>query len=166
MDSKKFTDLNVILALSFLAIPLLLFIATGEIRQSISNYEYSSQSGLFHLLLSLAGAMFFYNGYVDRSKFYNMVIGASLWGVVLTPHLEYEILHYSFAGLFFIGSIFAMIFWSSGKERFWKILTGVAILYAMAGCFYYNWYSIFWAEWLGMLPISIHYVLESLGKID
>jgi hypothetical protein len=59
-----------------------------------------------------------------------------------------------------------MVFFSSNKERWFKILAALLVLFGMAGTFIFDWYSIFWAEWIGMIPISIHYILETLNKID
>ena len=163
---KKFTDLKIIQAFGFLLIPLILIILTGEVRSSISNYAYSSSNNSFVMMLTLAGALFVYDGYVERKRYYNMILGISLIGVALTPHLDYYYLHYSFAGIFFLGSVATMIIYSSKKQRPFKILAGAFILISMILFFVFNIYSLFWAEWIGMIPISLHYVGEALGKID
>ena len=162
---KLFTKFKVIQALLFLAIPLILWFVLGERLQSISAYAYYTPM-TFALSLSLAGALFFYDGIVDKKRSYNLVIGISLFGVVLFPHLEHTILHYSLAGLFFIGSLFNMVYFSSNKQRWFKIITAIFVIVGMLGTFVFNWYSVFFAEWLGMFPISIHYILEALNKID
>ena len=77
-----------------------------------------------------------------------------------------SLIHYIFAGLFFAGSLFAIVYFSSNKERFVKALVCVGVVLGMAGHFLVGWYSLFWAEWIGMLPITMHFALESLGKID
>ena len=162
---RYFTELKVVQALAFLLIPVILMLVDGGILSSISAYAYKAPM-TFALSLTLAGALFFYDGYIERSRWYNMYVGIALFGVVLFPHLDYEITHYASAGVFFLGSIFNMIFFSSNKERIFKIITSTLILFGMLGHFYFDWYSLFWAEWIGMLPISIHFVLEATGKID
>ena len=161
-----FTKFKTVQALLFLAIPLILILVNGTpTLKSISAYvNYTPVA--FSFMLTMAGSLFIYDSVVDKKSPYNSFIGVSLFGVVLFNHLVFPILHYSFAIIFFIGSLFNMIFFSSNSQRPLKILTAVAVLFGMLGCFYFNWYSIFWAEWVGMVPISLHFVLEELGKID
>lgn len=164
--NKKVTDLKMIKAIFLLGIPLFLIIATGEVRPSISNYAYSDFPSFFVVLLTIAGTLFFDDGYIERKRFFNMVLGGALIGVALTPHFDFPVLHYSFAGLFFLGSEFNMIYFSSKKQRKYKILASIFIMFGLSGHFFFNWYSLLYAEWIGMLPISLHYIGESLGKID
>jgi hypothetical protein len=160
-----YTKLKVIQAFAFLAIPAILFAVHGDVLNSISAYAYYTPM-TFALSLTLAGALFVYDGFVERNRWSNMYVGLSLFGVVLFPYIEFPILHYGFAGIFFLGSIFNMVYFSSKKERLIKCVTGIGTLFGMAGCFIFDWYSIFWAEWIGMTPIAIHFSLENLGKID
>lgn len=165
MNSNYFKRFKIFQALMFLLIPLILLIVNGSVLDSISAYAYKIPM-TFAFLLTLSGALFVYDGYVERLRWYNLYVGVALCGVVLFPHLDYPIAHYLFAGLFFIGSLFNMVFFSSNKQRFFKSLTAFFVIFGMSGCFIFDWYSIFWAEWFGMIPISIHYVLELTGKID
>jgi hypothetical protein len=59
-----------------------------------------------------------------------------------------------------------MVFFSSDRERLIKSFVVVGAMVGLFGGFFLNWYSIFWAEFIGMIPISVHYVLEALDKID
>jgi hypothetical protein len=166
MDALKyFTKLKVIQALMFLAIPLVLMEVEGEILNSISAYAYYTPMP-FALLLTLAGAMFLYDGYVVRKRIYNVYVGLALFGVVLFPHLDHPYLHYTCAVIFFIGSVFNMIYFSNRKQWWINIPVALLVLFGMFGCFVMNWYSIFWAEWMGMVPISVHFILEATNKID
>lgn len=163
---KRLTKLEVILSTLLFFIPLILATCTGEIRESISNYAYSDFNFLFASLLSIAGTMFIFNGTAYNSRWYNIALGCSLIGVVMTPHLDAPILHYLFASIFFLGSIFCMIFFSSASQRGLKLFAGTIIILGLLGHFALNLYSLFWAEWIGILPICIHYTGETLGKID
>lgn len=153
-------------AIFLFGIPLFLILFTGEVRPSISNYAYSSISELFVMLLTISGILFFDDGYTIRSRYFNMILGGSLMGVALTPHCDWPVLHYSFASLFFLGSQFNMIYYSSRKQRKYKILASIFIMFGLSGHFIFNLFSLFWAEWIGILPITLHYIGESLGKID
>lgn len=158
-----FTKIQVIQALSFLAIPFLLWFVEGEQLPSISAYAKTTPM-LFAFLLTAAGMLFINDGLVSKGRWYNYLTGFSLFGVVLFTYFEFPIIHYAFAFLFFGISMFNMVYFSNKKERLikWIVLIGVA--FGMAGCFGFKWYSIYWAEFIGMIPISIHYVLEALGR--
>lgn len=144
---------------------ILIAFDNGNTRSSISNYVYMTNNQVFYFLLFLAASMFGNNGALWL-KNYNILLGTFLAGVALTPHLEFPIIHQLFAALFFAGSIFVMIFFSSKEQRKYKIYAGIFITIGMLGHFATNWYSLFWAEWIGMLPICIHFIGESKGKID
>ena len=163
---KRLTKLHVILAIILLFTPLVLILATGEVRSSISNYAYSSMNHLFATLLTIAGTMFIFNGTAYNTRWYNIVLGLSLIGVALTPHYDFPILHYTFAVIFFLGSVVVMIVFSSKEQKPLKVYFGSLIIIGLLGHFWCNFYSLFWAEWIGMLPITIHYLGESTGKLD
>ena len=163
MNYKLFTNLKVIQSILFLFIPLFLWLIVGERLNSLSDYAYSAPM-FFALSLTLAGALFFYDGFVDPGRWFNMVLGVCLFGAVLTPNQDAPVLHYIFAGLFFVGSVFNMVYFSNSKERVFNILTGVFVVLGMFGHYFFNFYSLFWAEWLGMVPISGHYIFEALNK--
>ena len=162
---RRFTELNVVQAIIFLFIPLMLIIVNGSVLDSISAYVYK-QPIAFCVSLTLASALFFYDGFVYRERFYNMPIGISLMGVILTPHIDYPLWHHVFAAIFFIGSLFNIAHFSSKKERPIKLGVCLGVIAGMMGHFLFNWYTLFWAEWIGMIPITIHFALESLEKID
>jgi hypothetical protein len=163
---KRLKKLHIILAITLLFLPLVLIIATGEVRSSISNYAYSSMNHLFAALLTIAGTMFIFNGTAYNSRWYNIALGLSLIGVALTPHYDFPIIHYAFASIFFLGSVAVMIGYTSKEQLKLKIQMASIIILALVFHFAFNWYSLFWAEWIGILPISIHYLGESTGKLD
>lgn len=136
-----------------------------NVRTSISNYVYMKHNQVFYFLLIIAASMFGYSGAIWL-KNYNILLGVALAGVALTPHLEYPIIHYVFAIGFFLGSVFVMIYYSSKQQRKFKIIAGILIVIAMLLHFVFKIYSLFWAEWIGIIPIAIHYLGESLNIID
>jgi len=165
MNYKLFTNLKAFQALLFLLIPVILWITAGELLDSISAYAYKTPM-VFGTLLTLAAAIFFYDGFVAPKRWGNMLSAVFLLGVVLFPCLDFPIVHYVAAALFFLWSAAYMVIFSSNRERGFKIGFALIVIFGILGSIAFNWYSIFWAEWVGMLPISIHYVLEVLGKID
>jgi len=163
---KRIRKLEIILSLLLLFIPLILILLEGNIRDSISNYAYSKYNFIFTSLLTIAGMMFVFNGTVHNFKWYNIILGCSLIGVANTPHLDMPIFHYLFAVIFFLGSVCVMIIFSSVKQRIFKMFFAFIILLGMIGYFVFNYYSLLWAEWISILPICIHYIGESTGKLD
>lgn len=163
---NRIVKLNIILSLWLFFIPLVLILATGEIRSSISNYAYSSMDYLFTCLLTIAGMMFIFNGTTYNSRQYNIILGVSLILVAITPHYEFPIIHYTSAVLFYLGSVLTMVIFSSKEQRPIKIYLGLIVTLALLMHFTLNLYSLFWAEWIGMFPICLHYLGETTGKLD
>lgn len=163
---KYLKNLQIAQAIIFLTIPLILQLVNKGVRlNSISAYVNFTPVA-FASMLSLAGFLFITNGFVNRNRWANIYVGGALLFVVWLNHLEFPVLHYTAASIFFLGSIFNMIFFSSNKQRWFKVVTGLGILFGMAGHFIFGWYSLFYAEWIGMFPISLHFILEEIGKID
>lgn len=154
------------LVLLLITMPLILVAFDNwQVRPSISNYVYMQHNQVYYFLLIISASMFGYSGALWL-KNYNILLGVALLGVALTPHLQYPTLHFSFAIAFFLGSVFVMIYYSSKKQRKFKIIAGVIILLAMLFHFAFNTFSLFYAEWIGIIPIAIHYIGESLNIID
>lgn len=165
-EIKKFIDLKVIKAFTFMLIPLVLILLTGEFRSSISDYTYSEQSKLFTCMLTLAGFTFFEDGYADRRRYYNMILGFALVTVAWTPHLEFPILHFSSAALFYVGSTIAMLAYTSKTQLPIKIFVAVVTVTGLTLHFALNMYNLLIAEWIGMFPICFVFVGEATGKLD
>lgn len=115
-DLMAFAKLERIIAGICILIPLFLITAdNGVVRISISDYVYMLNSQVFGLLFGVAAMLFIVNGVIyiktsglreckKQGKWYNIVLGVSLLGVVLFPHLEFPLIHYFFAIIFFAGS--------------------------------------------------------------
>lgn len=163
---KRLTTFETILSAFLFFMPLILILVNKEVRPSISNFAYSEHNQFFVVLLSLAGVMFIYNALLNEQRNYNYFLGFSIIGVAMTPHLHYPIMHYGFAIIFFIGSVFAMVVYSSTKQRFYKIIAGLLIILAIIFHYAFNVFSLLVAEWIGLLPICLHFIGESNNKID
>ena len=161
--TKRLAKLEVILAVLLLFIPLILFVLDDEARPSISNYAYSNINHVFASLLSLAGALFLFNGTAYNKKWYNIILGLSLFGVVFTPHLDYPIWHYSFASIFFVGSYVVVLISGIKKHNKLYLFISAIIPLALLGHFTQNWYSLFIAEAIAMSPISFHFIMKSIN---
>jgi hypothetical protein len=125
---NHFAKLERFIAAVLTLTPLILFLADDGyahgFRDSISNYVFMEKSYWFGSLLTLAGALFIFNGaqhmgvqqFAELSKVehrfgkgYNILFGVSLFGVLFFDHEQYTFVHYLFAVLFFVGCALAMI---------------------------------------------------------
>lgn len=173
-----FAKLERIIAVVLIFIPLLLRWAENgnSFRSSISNYVYMNKNiHIFGLLLTLAATLFIFNGvlYIQQNgdldfpkrqaRWYNIVLGAALFGVLLFPHLESPVMHYIFAGIFFLGSVVFIAIFHNKKYRKLSIFIATLPLISL-GLYFYDKtiISLLWAEWIALGAIGVHYILESL----
>lgn len=163
-NAKDIKRLEVTLAILLMFTPLILRLVEGFFRISISNYAYSSYNYVFVLLLTLAGSLFLYNGIGYRRHWYNSLLGISLFGVVLTPHLDYTIIHYFFASSFFLGSVLAIGLSSNVAFKGFKFFVSSIVVLGLILHFAFNTFSLLVAEWIGIIPISIHFIIKSIKK--
>ena len=166
VSNVRYTESKLIQYAAFSLVPAL-FWAFNDfvILKSISAYALEIPT-VFALILGWVAKLFITEGWINRKNYFEMVIGWALVGVIAFNMKDYSNIHYICAFIFFEGSVFNMIYYSSGKYRIFSIVFGVILNFAMAGCFLFGWYSIFWAEWIGLLPISLHKFLETIKIID
>ncbi|TCI94384.1 DUF7103 family protein [Tenacibaculum sp. M341] len=176
-----FAKLERIIATVCIFMPLLLKWADDNepFRESISDYVYMFNGHIYGLLLTLASMLFVFNGtvYIKKNKrlphskrhgkWYNIVLGLALLGILLFPHREYTIIHYSFAALFFGGSALVIGIFNDRRHRAISIvIAAVSILGLILYLIDESIISLFWAEWISLFVIAIHYILESKGILD
>ncbi len=163
----RFSKLERILAGLCFFIPLILRAIDGEFRDSISAYAYMQDNQVYVFLLTLASMLFIVNGAIYRRRWYNITLGIFLAGVVLFPKDEFVILHYACAVIFFLGSTLVIVFYTSEKRQLWiRISFVLGIVFSLVFHFIFNLISLLVAEWIALVIIAIHYILESLKKID
>ena len=162
----RLKKLELIKAIVLFFLPIILIIVNKEMRPSISDYAYSVHNGVFYTLMSLSGTLYIYNGVINRSKWYNIVLGLALIGIGLTPHLDYPFWHYLFACVYFTGSIIVIPIFTSNKQRKLKLILSLLITISLLGFVVFDWYSLFIAEWLALTVICFHFIGESIGKFD
>lgn len=172
---KTFKMLQGIIAGLLLFLPIFLRLADGSktFRSSISNYVYMTHSYIFGMLLCMAAMLFIFNAAVyyrnedhyclnKHGKWYNIVLGVALLGVILFPHLQYAVWHYSFAGLFFIGNSLVLAFFHKRKDRTISITLSILVIAAIA-LHYLALVTLLVGEWLSLAAIGTHFILQSVG---
>jgi hypothetical protein len=175
---KTFSILQGVIAGICLFIPVFLRLADNAnlFRSSISNYVYMVHSYIFGMLLCMAAMLFIFNASVyyreqDRyglnkhGKWYNIVLGVSLLGVILFPHLQYAAIHYTFAGIFFIGNAAVMAFFHKKKDRVVSIILSILVVTAIA-LHYLGFVTLLVGEWLSLAAIGTHFILQSVGLMS
>jgi hypothetical membrane protein len=97
----------------------------------------------------------------SQGKWYNVVLGLALLGVISLPHEEFEFPHYLFAGIFFLGNVFVIAFLHNKKQRVFRAILAILTILSLAFHFIFGWISLFWGEWLSLAVIGIHFILEA-----
>lgn len=177
-DLQTFKAFEILLASFCMLIPVLLYLAdegNPSLRCSISDYVTIKKSYLFGMLLCMAAMLFMFNGAVyfrqekrkntdnRAGKWYNVILGLSLLMVIILPCNVYETAHLVFAAIFFIGNavvtgIFTKQYRKTGITL--AILTLASFVLWALGLF-----SLLWAEWVSLIVIAVHFILETLGVI-
>ena len=162
-----FAKLVRILAVVCIFIPLFLLIFDNWIlRPSISQYADMPNNQVYVFLLTVAGMMFVVNGTINNKKWYNIVLGISLMGVVLFHWEDFKWAHIVFAAIFFLGSALVISYYTS-KKQFWiACAIAIIIVLSLLAHFWLHWITLFAAEWIALGIIGIQYLLESYGVLD
>ena len=164
----RFAKLERVVAVICLLTPFLLlqYDEVPGIRESISHYYSMKQNQLYYFPLTMLAMLFIVNGVVKDKSRYNTLLGVALAGVILFNRDAFQTTHKIFAVLFFGGNGAVILAFSSKKERWFKLLMVGVILLTMIAHFGFHWITLFWAEWISFGVIALHYILESLGRID
>ena len=153
------------------------------IRGSISSYVSMENAHLFGLLLTTASMLFIFNGavYINKvtkgnrkkhGKWYNLVLGIFLLGVVLFPctNPKLEALHYFCALVFFFGSALVIAIFNNAEHRKLSVfIAAISILGFVIQALnlpFLSSFTLFWSESIALWVIGIHYILESLGELS
>lgn len=163
---KRLKRLLQTLASILLVGPGMLMLFAFQDRPSISDFAYAVNPSPFYTLIIGAAVLFIFNGYVYREKFgYNLILGFALLMVAMFGYREWPILHFSAAAIFFIFSCVSMILFSDPQLRMYKISFVAVIIMALIIHFVTGFISLFVAEWIGLLPICIHFITETRIKL-
>lgn len=164
---KDFAKLERILAAVCIVAPLLLIFGDQPhlIRKSISAYYSMEKCVLFYVPLTVAFMLFVVNGIVKKKRAYNTALGVALAGLVIFNRDDFPLVHYLSTAAFFLGNAAVIVIYSPKKELWFKLFL-VAIVVSAIGAWGFGAISLFWAEWISLVMIGLHYILESLGVIE
>lgn len=153
---------EIVTASVLFCMPLILFFCERNWRGAISNYAYSEYAYIFNTLITIGGTLFLTNYLLNKKHWYNLLIGLSLIGVSITPHLDYAIAHYIFAAIFFLGSFLSILFDKEKTFRYVKLATVLFAVITIICSLVFKYPSLLVAEWIGMLPIFLNFILNYL----
>nr|WP_147374140.1 hypothetical protein [Allomuricauda lutimaris] len=151
-------------------------------RSSISAYIEMERRHIFGMVFTIAAMLFIYNGVINldvsfqeqmyqfdfwQERGYNIVLGTVLFGVLLFPYNVYPKTHYTFAFLFFIGCTLVIAFIHDKEDTVISyIIAAASILALVAHLINKKWINLFWAEWIALTVIGIHFILEAKDIIS
>lgn len=163
---KRYAKLERLLACVCGVIPILFIIFDDfSIRDSISAYYSMKSNQVYYYFLTVAAMMFIVNGVIKKQRFYNTILGIMLTGVILFNHVDAEWVHKVFAVAFFAGNALVMLFYSSMVTRKIKLYLVVVMAISLLA-WWLHLITIFWAEWISLVMITIHYMQDiSLRKV-
>lgn len=160
---ERFTKLEQNLAVLLAFTPLLLiWFDAGPIRDSISAYYNMEHNVIFYVPLTMAAMLLVVNGVINKpTQWYNWVLGVFLFGVILFNQDDFSLLHNIFAALFFISNVLVIFLFSSIIKLQFRVVLGLIIILALAGWYLFDAFTLFWAEWISLGIIALHFILES-----
>lgn len=164
---RDFARLERVLGALLAFTPLLLILVDSDIRGSISAYHDVDRPWAFYVPLTVGAMIFVVNGVVRHAHAYNTWLGVALFGVILFDHDGATWWpHALFALVFFVGNLGVMWFYSTGKPKLVKLLLGTGIAGSAAILLVDRETGLFWAEWMSLVVVAAHYILDSVGWTD
>ena len=134
--------------------------------------NYQKNLWAFYFPLTIAAFLFIVNGVVKHKSGYNIYLGLMLSGVILFNHIDFKVVHFIFAILFFGGNFIVVLVVKTGvfKKRNTEFLfDGTLILVAIISAFLFGFkvINLFYLEWISFAMITAHFSLLSYGtKVD
>ena len=121
----------------------------------------------FYFPLTIAAFLFIVNG-VIKHVWYNIFLGVMLSGVILFNHIDFKVVHFVFAILFFGGNFIVVLVvktWFFQKTISEFFFDGTLILIAILSVilFFSEVINLFYLEWISFGMITIHFILLSYG---
>ena len=165
-DLKSYAKLERVLALFCVASPLVMIVADGGVRDSISAYYDMTENQLFYFPLTAASLLFLVNGFVKKRNWYNAWLGIMLAGVVLLNYQSFTWYHGAFALAFFVGNAAVMVFYSREVSRRFRVAVLIGVVLAFLAWRPFGWYSLFWAEWISLGLIASHFLLDASTHVQ
>lgn len=126
--------------------PFVLWFGSGVLLESISDYHNVCPM-IFTAYLCFSSCVYFLDGWMNRDeRWFNCAFAVLLMCVLVFDMDQFPKLHYTSAGLFFLGNISAVLFSKGLFSRDFRILFSSILLAIIALRYCFNYYSTFWME--------------------
>lgn len=166
-ELRRFARLERILGAVLVLTPAVLIWADAgpeRVRDSISAYHDVRAPAAFYVPLTVGAMLFIVNGTMRDAHIYNTLLGLALAGVILFDHDGgTSVPHFVFALAFFGGNVLVMMFLSTNKSTLLKVAFVGGIAVAIALWILTDFFTLFWAEWVSLTIIAVHYILDSVS---
>lgn len=163
----RFASVERVLAVLCISIPFWMVLFDEEqdsIRGSVSSYYDMTPPQAYYFPLTVAAMLFMFNGIVKTRRFYNVVLGVCLSGVVLfNMDGATAVPHYVFAIGFFGLNAVVILWFSNDVSVTLRNLLIVVLLAALLAWIFIDAFTTFWAETVSLVAIAAHFVLDSIG---
>ena len=163
----RFATVERALAVLCITIPFWMVLFDEEqdsIRGSVSSYYDMTPPQAYYFPLTVAAMLFMFNGIVKTRRFYNVVLGVCLSGVVLfNMDGATSVPHYVFAIGFFGLNAIVILWFSNDVSVGLRNLLIVVLLAALLAWIFIDSFTTFWAETVSLIAIAAHFVLDSIG---
>lgn len=145
--------IELILCISFFIIPVVLPFMEGTFLPSISDYVTSTQLITYNILLLNASFLMMIDGYIYKTRRYNVVFGILLCGVVAFPVNDHRVIHDIFAVLFFLGNAYITTYHSKLITKLRKNIF-LSIISICLTLVFTGQITLYFAEAVGMFILS------------
>ena len=166
----RFAQLERVLAAILMLTPALLVVVDvgpEQVRDSVSAYHDIGRPETFFVPLTVAAMLFIVNGVLKDGHWYNWVLGILLLMVVVFDHDGVSKVPHNFGALgFFGGNVATMVWFSKNKSGLLKAVLAGTIALAVVLWLLVDWFTLFWAEWVSLVIVALHYILDSVGWTD
>ncbi len=160
----RLATLEQVLAVVCILIPAGLIAFDGwHVRDSVCAYYDMSENEWFYVPITTASMLFIVNGVVKKARFYNWILGVALLLVLMFDHEGgASVVHFFGAIVFFAGNGAVMLLHADTaleRQLRWPLI-GV-IVASMLAWLLSDWFTLFWAEWISLLVIGLHFFINS-----
>jgi len=134
------------------------------------------------MVCTVAAMLFIYNGIIQltlnsgyslmdesfwKNHGYNIILGLLLFGILLFPLNTQPKIHYILAVLFFVGCSASIAFFGDNPDKKIRYVIATLSIFALViHLFDKTIINLFWAEWIALIVIGVHFILEAKGIIS
>ncbi len=156
---KSVIRVELLLSITLFLLPISLPIISGKLLNSVSHYVYSDAIYFYNIGLTLISIFLLYDGFIDKERRFNILLGLTLLGVILFPVKEDNYIHDFFAIIFFFENLIILIYYSKVFSNIIKIIVSVLVVLTLIIMFL-GLITLFLAETIGLFCVSFFFLFR------